>query len=56
VLHAQRHDRLQHQTIALATLGCDGLDDGEVSIPASPSGESPKAATSPSPRGELLGQ
>jgi glycine betaine transporter len=29
VLHAQRHDRLQHQTIALATLGCDGLDDGE---------------------------
>jgi len=29
VLHAQRQDRLQHQTIALATLGCDGLDDGE---------------------------
>jgi glycine betaine transporter len=56
VLHAQRHDRLQHQTIALATLGCDGLDDGEVPSPASPRGESPKAATSPSPRGELLGQ
>ena len=29
MLHAQRQDRLEHQTIALATLGCDGLDDGE---------------------------
>jgi glycine betaine transporter len=56
VLHAQRHDRLQHQTIALATLGCDGLDDGEVSIPVSPITESPTTATSPEPRGELLGQ
>jgi glycine betaine transporter len=45
VLHAQRHDRLQHQTIALATLGCDGLDDGEVPISASPTTESPKAVT-----------
>ncbi len=45
VLHAQRHDRLQHQTIALATLGCDGLDDGEVPIPASPTTESPTAVT-----------
>ncbi len=54
VLHAQRHDRLQHQTIALATLGCDGLDDGEVSIPVVPITESVTAA--PPPRGELLGQ
>jgi glycine betaine transporter len=45
VLHAQRHDRLQHQTIALATLGCDGLDDGEVPISASPTTESPKGVT-----------
>jgi glycine betaine transporter len=37
VLHAQRHDRLQHQTIALATLGCDGLDDGEA-----PNSDTPK--------------
>jgi glycine betaine transporter len=29
VLHAQRQDRLRHQSIALATLGCEGLDDGE---------------------------
>jgi glycine betaine transporter len=29
VLHAQRQDRLRHQSIALATLGCDGFDDGE---------------------------
>jgi glycine betaine transporter len=29
VLHAQRHDRLQHQSIALASLGCEGLSDGE---------------------------
>jgi glycine betaine transporter len=56
VLHAQRHDRLQHQTIALATLGCDGLDDGEVPISASPTTESPKAVTLPESRGELLGQ
>jgi glycine betaine transporter len=26
VQHAQRHDRLQHQSIALATLGCDEYD------------------------------
>jgi glycine betaine transporter len=56
VLHAQRHDRLQHQTIALATLGCDGLDDGEVPISASPTTENPKAVTLPESRGELLGQ
>jgi choline/carnitine/betaine transport len=56
VLHAQRHDRLQHQTIALATLGCDGLDDGEVPVSASPTTESPKAVTLPASRGELLGQ
>jgi glycine betaine transporter len=56
VLHAQRHDRLQHQTIALATLGCDGLDDGEVPISASPTTESPKAVTLPESRGEPLGQ
>jgi glycine betaine transporter len=56
VLHAQRHDRLQHQTIALATLGCDGLDDGEVPISASPTTQSPKAVTLPESRGELLGQ
>jgi glycine betaine transporter len=37
VLHAQRHDRLQHQTIALATLGCDGFDDGEA-----PNSDTPK--------------
>lgn len=53
VLHAQRHDRLQHQTIALATLGCDGLDDGEASVAGAPTKEKPKAV--PSPRGELLG-
>jgi choline-glycine betaine transporter len=45
VLHAQRHDRLQHQTIVLATLGCEGPDDGEVSISASPKKESPKVVT-----------
>jgi glycine betaine transporter len=45
VLHAQRHDRLQHQTIVLATLGCEGPDDGEVSISALPKGESPKVVT-----------
>jgi glycine betaine transporter len=56
VLHAQRQDRLQHQTIALATLGCDGLYDGEATNPASPTRESPKVVTSPEPRGELLGQ
>jgi len=55
VLHAQRHDRLQHQTIALATLGCDGLDDGEISTPVVPITES-ATASPPPPRGELLGQ
>jgi choline-glycine betaine transporter len=30
VLHAQQQDRLQHQSIALATLGCEGTYDGEV--------------------------
>lgn len=54
VLHAQRHDRLEHQTIALATLGCDGLDDGEVTTPVVPNTERVTAA--PPPRGELLGQ
>jgi choline/carnitine/betaine transport len=29
VLHAQQQDQLGHQSIALATLGCDGLNDGE---------------------------
>ncbi|HEX7824629.1 MAG TPA: BCCT family transporter [Mycobacterium sp.] len=30
VLHAQQQDRLQHQSIALATLGCESTDDGAV--------------------------
>jgi glycine betaine transporter len=29
VLHAQQQDQLGHQSIALATLGCDGLNDEE---------------------------
>jgi glycine betaine transporter len=29
VLHAQQQDQLEHQSIALASLGCDGLDAGE---------------------------
>jgi glycine betaine transporter len=29
VLHAQQQDQFKHQSIALATLGCDGLNDGE---------------------------
>jgi glycine betaine transporter len=36
VQHAQRHDRLQHQTIALATLGCDEAYDGGVPSPGTP--------------------
>jgi len=36
VLHAQRQDRLQHQSIALATLGCDGTYDGEVNESGTP--------------------
>jgi glycine betaine transporter len=40
VLHAQRHDRLQHQTIALATLGCEGIDDAE-----RPNASTPKVVT-----------
>jgi len=49
VLHAQRHDRLQHQTIALATLGCDGPDDREASVAGAPTKGKPTAV--PSPRG-----
>jgi glycine betaine transporter len=40
VQHAQRHDRLQHQSIALATLGCEGLNDTEV-----PDSSTPKVVT-----------
>jgi glycine betaine transporter len=40
VLHAQRQDRLAHQSIALATLGCEGTYDGEV-----PDSEKPRLAT-----------
>lgn len=36
VLHAQRHDRLQHQTIALATLGCTETYDEEKPIIVKP--------------------
>jgi hypothetical protein len=35
-VHAQRHDRLAHQSIAVATLGGDGPYDGELSISAAP--------------------
>jgi len=49
VRHAQRHDRLQHQSIALATLTCDGLDDGELTTPGTSNGESLAAATPVSP-------
>ena len=38
VLHAQRHDRLEHQSIALATLGCDGAYDGAVPNSGAPKG------------------
>jgi choline/carnitine/betaine transport len=40
VQHAQRHDRLQHQSIALATLGCEGLNDTEL-----PDSSTPKVVT-----------
>jgi glycine betaine transporter len=40
VLHAQQQDRLEHQSIALATLGCDGLNDGE-----HPNSAEPKVGT-----------
>jgi glycine betaine transporter len=40
VLHAQQQDQLEHQTIALATLGCDGLDNGE-----QPDAGTPKVGT-----------
>jgi glycine betaine transporter len=36
VQHAQRHDRLEHQSIALATLGHDRPDDGELPISGPP--------------------
>jgi glycine betaine transporter len=36
VQHAQRHDRLHHQTIALATLGCDEAYDAGVPSPGTP--------------------
>src|SRR5215207_6357488 len=40
VLHAQQQDQLEHQSIALATLGCDGLNDGE-----QPNSREPKVGT-----------
>jgi glycine betaine transporter len=36
VLHAQQQDRLRHQTIALATLGCNETYEGELSEAAKP--------------------
>jgi hypothetical protein len=36
VQHAQRHDRLEQQSIALATLGHDRPDDGELPISGPP--------------------
>ena len=50
VLHAQRQDRLEHQSIALATLGCDGLDDGSDSVPAQQSTEDSTNTKSSGPR------
>ena len=50
VLHAQRQDRLEHQSIALATLGCDGLDDGSDSVPAQQSTEYSTNTKSSGPR------
>ena len=41
-VHAQRHDRLTHQSIALATLGGDGPYDGELSISAPPRAGKPE--------------
>jgi glycine betaine transporter len=50
VLHAQQQDQLEHQSIALATLGCDGLDDGSDSVPAQQSTENSTITTSSGPR------
>ena len=54
VLHAQRQDRLEHQSIALATLGCDGLDDGSDSVPAQQSTQDSTNTKSSGPRGAAL--
>jgi len=54
VLHAQRQDQLEHQSIALATLGCDGLDDGSDSVPAQQSAEKSTTTTSSGPREAAL--
>jgi glycine betaine transporter len=50
VLHAQQQDQLEHQSIALATLGCDEFDEGSDSVSAQQSTENSTNTTSSGPR------